>query len=186
MGASAAILTRIAVSLITIATAACSGAVSPTAVPSNPPAATASPTVAPTLAPTAAQPSRLEGTWTTAMITCDQLMATIKAEGFTDAQISDSGWTCSQPVHYRLRFLADRFAQLQNEGEGAFERGSGRSFELLDDHTLFLTDGQQTLTFTLVGNVLTFLSVSGGGAGNLDGRVHGAAIFLTAPFIKEP
>ena len=65
------------------------------------------------------------------------------------------------------------------------KQGSGRSFELIDDHTLFLTDGQQTLSFTLVGDVLTFLSISGAN-GDLDGQVHGAAIFLTAPFTKEP
>jgi hypothetical protein len=169
--------------LVALVTTACSGGtISPSALPSSPPAATASPSVTPSVIP----PSLLEGTWTTAEITCDQQLATIHAAGFTDAQISESGWVCSQPGHYRLRFLADQFAQFDNQGDGPYEQGSGRSFKLIDDHTVFLTDGGQTLSFTLVGNVLTFVSISGGSTYDLDGQVHGAAIFLTAPFTKEP
>jgi hypothetical protein len=128
----------------------------------------------------------LEGTWTTAEITCDQLLATMHSSGFTDAQITAGNWACSQPVQYRVRFLGDSFAQFEKQRDGAWELGSGRSFSLVDDHNLFLTDGQQTLSFTLVGDVLTFGSITGGDPDDLDGQVHGAAIFLTAPFTKEP
>lgn len=174
---------RNAAILVALVTTACTaGTISPSEVASSPPAATVSPTVTPAASP----PSLLEGIWTTAEITCDQLLATMHEAGFTDAQITAGNWACSQPVRYRLRFLADQFAQFEMQREGAWELGSGRSFELIDDHTIFLTDGQQTLSFTLVGNVLTFVSISGGSADDLDGQVHGAAIFLTAPFTKEP
>jgi hypothetical protein len=170
--------TRIAVVLIVLVTTACSaGTVSPSASASSPPVASASPTASP--------PSLLEGIWTTAEITCDQQLATMHAAGFTDAQITAGNWACSQPVHYRLRFLGDQFAQFDKQGDGAWELGSGRSFRLIDDHTVFLTDGGQTLTFTLVGDVLTFVSIVGS-TDDLDGQVHGAAIFLTAPFTREP
>ena len=139
----------------------------------------------PSAAPTASPLSVLEGTWTTAEITCDQLLATMHEAGFTDAQITAGNWACSQPVEWRLRFLGDSFAQFDKQGDGAWELGSGASFRLIDDHTLFLTDGQQTLSFTLVGDVLTFSSISGATA-DLDGQVHGAAIFLTTPFTKDP
>jgi len=167
--------------LVALVTTACSaGTVSPSASASSRAVASASPTATPTASP----PSLLEGIWTTAEITCDQLLATMHEAGFTDAQITAGNWACSQPLQYRLRFLGDQFAQFDKQEGGAWELGSGRSFELIDDHTLFLTDGGQTMSFTLVGDVLTFLSISGS-TGDLDGQVHGAAIFLTAPFTKE-
>ena len=104
--------------------------------------------------------------------------------GLADAQITAGDWACSQPLEWRLRFLGDSFAQLDKQGR-RWELGSEASFRLIDDHTLFLTDGQQTLSFTLVGDVLTFISISGA-TGDLDGQVHGAAIFLTTPFTKDP
>jgi hypothetical protein len=179
---------RTAAILVALVTGACSaGTVSPSVAPSSPPAATASPSITPRVTPTASPPGLLEGTWTTAEITCDQLLATMHEAGFTDAQITAGNAACSQddpPTRWRLRFLGDSFAQFASQSDGSFEQGSGRSFELIDDHTLFLTEGQQTLNFTLVGNVLTFVSISGS-TGDLDGQVHGAAIFLTAPFVKD-
>jgi hypothetical protein len=173
---------RTAAILVALVTSACgAGSVSPSPSASSHPVAPASPSAAPTASP----PSVLEGTWTTAEITCDQLLATMHAAGFTDAQITAGNWACSQPLQLRLRFLGDSFAQFDRQGDGAWELGSGLSFRLIDDHTLFLTDGQQTLSFTLVGDILTFVSISGS-TDDLDGQVHGAAIFLTAPFTKEP
>jgi hypothetical protein len=177
---------RTAAILVALVTSACTGeTVSPSAVASDPPVATASPSATPSASP----PSLLEGTWTTAEITCDQQLATIQAAGFTDAQISKIGWACSGTAHWRLRFLADQLAQFGNGGDGPYELGSESSFELTDDHTLVLTDFQETLTFTLVGNVLTFVtfvSIFRGSTNNLDGQIHGAAIYLTAPFTREP
>jgi hypothetical protein len=185
--------TRYAVILIALVAGACGGAtVSPTGLASS--GATVSPTgvasrapittTTPSPAPTASPPSLLEGTWTTAEITCDELLATMHDAGFTDAQITAGNWACSQPLQWRLRFLGVSFAQFGRQVDGVWELGSGRSFRLIDDHTLFLTDGEQTLGFTLVGDVLTFVSIRGS-TGDLDGQVHGAAIFLTAPFTKD-
>jgi hypothetical protein len=174
---------RIAAILVALVTTACSaGTVSPSAVASSPSAATASPTATPTAPPTATTPSLLEGIWTTAEITCDQQLATIHKAGFTDAQITAANWACSQPVHYRIRFLADQLAVFVKQGEGAWELVVGGSFKVIDDHTIVETDA--TLSFTLVGNALTFVSART--TGDLDGQVHAAAFFLAAPFTKEP
>jgi hypothetical protein len=171
---------RIATVLVAFVTAACNaGTVSPSVVASSPLLVTASPAN-----PTASRPSLLEGIWTTAEITCDQQLATMHAAGFTDAQITARNWACSQPVRFRLRFLGDQFAQFDKQGNKAWEQGSGRSFKLIDDHTVFLTDGGQTMSFTLVGNLLTFVSIDGS-TDDLDGQVHGPAIFLTAPFTRQ-
>jgi hypothetical protein len=179
--------------LVALVTSACSAAtVSPSAVPSSTPAAKVSPTAALTAVPTVSPPGPLEGIWTTAEITCDQQAAAIHAAGFTDAQITASGWPCLAPLYERLRFLGDRMGQFEKTG-GGFELGSQDTFKLTDDHTLVLDEigyeGVTTLGFTLVGNVLTFTSLNSDAAelgASIFDQIAGPAIFLSAPFIKEP
>jgi hypothetical protein len=187
---------RIAIVLIALVTTACSGGtISPSAVASRPIVATASQTHSPTATPTASPPRALEGIWTTSEITCDQQLATIHQAGFTDAQITAANWVCPQPLYESLRFLGERMGQFEESREG-FELGAQFTFKLTDDHTLALAEiGYQpvppraTLTFTLVGNVLNFTSLSSNAADNgasIFDQIAGPAIFLSAPFTKEP
>jgi hypothetical protein len=186
---------RIAIVLVALVTTACSsGTISPNAVASGRAAAPASQTPSPTATPTASAPSPLEGTWTTAAITCDQQLATIHEAGFTDAQISAAKWVCPQPLYESLRFLGVRMGEFEKSREG-FELGAQFMFQLTDDHTLALTEigvrpvPRATLTFTLVENVLTFTSLSSNAAENgasISDQIAGPAIFLSAPFTKEP
>jgi hypothetical protein len=183
---------RMAAALVAFVTTACSGGiVSPSAV-ASPQTATSSPTASPTAAATASPASPLEGTWTTAEITCDRQLETIHKAGFTDAQIAAAKWVCLQPLYESLRFLGDRMGQFEKTNE-AFELGAQFTFTLTDDHTLVLTEaGYQivtTLRFTLVGNVLTFTSLKSNAAemgAKVFDQIAGPAIFLSAPFVKEP
>ena len=79
--------------------------------------------------------------------------------------------------------------------DGGFELGSQDTFQLTDDHTLALAEigiqpvPRTTLSFTLVRDVLTFTSVSSNAAengANVFDQIALPAIFLSAPFIKEP
>ncbi|MEO6578455.1 MAG: hypothetical protein ABIO99_06110 [Candidatus Limnocylindria bacterium] len=170
---------RIALIFIAVFTSACSGlGGTPSAVASTPPAATA---------PTASPSSPLEGIWATPQVTCDQQVATIHEAGFTDDQIAASGWVCSA-AYFSLRFLGDQLGQFQKSAEGAWERGSGGSYKLTDDHTIVEADSFDpssltTLSFTLVGDLLTVTSVSTDS--DLSAQIAVAAIYLTAPFAKE-
>jgi hypothetical protein len=181
--------------LVALITSACSaGTVYPSIVASSPPPATAVATASPSATPTASPPGALEGIWTTSEITCDQQLATIRQASFTDAQITAAHWVCPQPLYESLRFLGDRMGQFEKSRQG-FELGAQFMFKLTDDHTLALAEiGYQpvpraTLTFTLVGSVLTFTSLSGNAAeidASVFDQIAGAAIFLSAPFTKEP
>jgi hypothetical protein len=175
-----------AVVVALITTACTSRTVSPSAVASTSSAATAMATASPTAVPTA---SPLEGMWTTGLLTCERQFAAIHDAGFTDAQITASGWgPCLASAYYRVRLLGDRLVAFGKSDEEPFSVASEYSYKQTDGHTLVLAEyGTQlvmTLRFTLVGKVLTFTSQSNNG--DLNSQVALPAIFLSAPFTKEP
>jgi hypothetical protein len=177
---------RIATILVALVATACSaGAGSPSAVASSPPSAAASSTVAPTASPVDA----FQGTWTTGVVTCEQEAAVIHAGGFTDTQMLVDR-PCTQPGAYRLRFSGTQLGIFEQSGNGPWELGATASYALPDDHTIVTTDSydgsQGTLSYTLVGNVLTFTSTNASAGSELGSMIAGLRIFLSAPFTKDP
>lgn len=113
----------------------------------------------------------------------------IHAAGFTDAQMLVDR-PCTQPGAHRLRFHGDQLGIFEQSGNGPWELGSTASYAVPDDHTIVTTDSydgsQRTLSYTLVGDVLTFTSTNASAGSELGSVIAGLRIFLSAPFTRGP
>ena len=201
MGASAAILTRIAVSLIALVATACSaGTVAPSASASRPPVATASPSVSPTVNPTAPASApaadQLTGDWGTGVTTCAEQNAAVEAAGFTAEEMTLGGWspTCSHGMphgsQFIIRFSAGRLIIFQDG-----DVGWGGLYRIVDDQTFeaggtgnayyitydFAIDGDQ-LTVDMTKDDCPYCTTPAELAGE---QIAQTVIYETAPFTRQ-
>jgi hypothetical protein len=176
----------IAIILIGLVTTACSGGtVSPSAMRPSHPAASASPTAAPSASPR----SPLEGTWTTRVITCAEMMAAVREAGLTDAQITASGWTCPAEAGRELiRFAAGHLVSFNHDGSVGW---NGR-YRIIDDETFEAGDNGTyyiTYHYALDGDKLTIEVIKDDypatGIALLGDQVAQIAGYNTAPYTRQ-
>jgi hypothetical protein len=178
---------RIAAILVALVVTACSGGtVSPSAMPSSPPAATASPTAVPSPSPA----SPLEGTWATRVITCAEMIAAVRKAGFTDAQITASGWTCpTEAGREMIRFAAGYLVTFNHNGSVGW---NGR-YRIIDDETFEAGDNGTyyiTYHYALDGDQLTVNNVEDNypeepGPGLWGEQIAQTAGWTTAPYTRQ-
>jgi hypothetical protein len=177
---------RAAAILIALVAAACgAGTVPPSEVPSSRPVATASPTAAPSASPL----SPLEGTWATDVITCAEKLVALHEAGFTDAQITESDWSCSEAGREVIRFYAGRLLSFNHDGsvgwDGKYRIVDDETFEAGDNGTYYIS-----YHYVLEGDLLTIRMIEDNrpdepGPGFWGERIAQTAGYNTAPFTRQ-
>jgi hypothetical protein len=152
------------------------------------------PTTSPTPSESAAALDPLAGRWAAPTMTCEQENATVKAAGFTDEQVSLSGWSCADGTidHYSVRFWTPQTRALMTIVNGT-AGGSQTNYRIVDDQTIqaFITDDPFciALRYTIDGDKLTMeveQSCNSMGNPQWNDQVALTAILQTSPFTRQP
>ena len=189
-------------SIVLIAMLACAcagpGAATPSpsisATPASQPAeATAAPATASPPA-SAAMTDVLEGTWSTAVTTCDQQNAALTKAGFTDEELVEGGWVregCSDMLHgaqFTARFEGGRLLHFADEElgwDGAYRVIDDTQFEAGDAGTMYITYAYAIDGDRLTIDMLTNDYPAASEAELLGEKIAQTVVYESAPFGRE-